>query len=195
MQFIINNFGSTMSINGLCNYISKTKKEKVRKETVYRYIKELENLKIICKCKRFDLKSKRPLYGEEKYYLTDLSFFFLRNTDNRIPYGPVLENIVYQYAKSIGNSISIGKIKNLEVDFILRKPDMSYAYVQVARYIDNGNIDENGNNLTEEREYRSLEAINDNYPKYLLTMDHLLQHRNGIIHENLAEFISSGKHF
>ncbi len=66
MQFIINNFGSTMSINGLCNYISKTKKEKVRKETVYRYIKELENLKIICKCKRFDLKSKRPLSMEKK---------------------------------------------------------------------------------------------------------------------------------
>ena len=195
MQFIINNFGSTMSIKELCSYLSRTRNESIRKETVYRYIKELENLKIVSKCSRFDLKSKRSLNGEEKYYLSDLSFYFLRNADNRIPYGPVLENIVYQYAKSIGYKISIGRIGRLDVDFILRDINLSYAYIQVARTIDNGNIDDNGVNLTEEREYRSLEAIRDNYPKYVLTEDSLLQRRNGIIHENLAEFILAHKEF
>ena len=194
-QFIINNFGSTMSIKTLCEYLSKTRKENIRKETVYRYIKQLIDLKIIMKCPRFDLKSKRSLSGEEKYYLSDLSFYFLTNVDNRIPYGPVLENIVYQYARSMNYSVSVGKIGKLEVDFILRKPNQDYAYVQVARYVDNGNIDENGINITEEREYRSLEAIKDNWPKYLLTMDHLLERRNGIKHENIAKFIKDKKEF
>ena len=164
-------------------------------ETVYRYINEMENLRIISRCSRFDLKSKRSLRGDEKYYLSDLSFYFLRNTDNRIPYGPVLENIVYQYAESLSYSVSVGKIGNLEVDFILRKPDMDYAYVQVAMYIFNGAEDGSGVNQTEEREYRSLEAIRDSYPKFLLTLDHMHQRRNGIVHANLAEFIKEGKMF
>ena len=79
-----------------------------------------------------------------KYYLSDLSFSF-RNTDNRINYGPVLENIVYNYAKSRGYSVSVGRIGKLEVDFpILRDVDTNYCYIQVARTIDNDNYDEDG---------------------------------------------------
>ena len=66
------------------------------------------------------MKSKKSLNGEEKYYLTDLSFYFVKNTDNRINFGPVLENIVYNYLKSLGYNISIGKIGRFEVDFIIR---------------------------------------------------------------------------
>ena len=195
MQFIINNFGCTISVESLTEHLRSVLKENVRKETVYRYINELENLRIVSRCSRFDLKSKRALRGEEKYYLSDLSFYFLRNTDNRIPYGPVLENIVYQYARSLSYSVSVGKIGKLEVDFILQSPDMDYAYVQVAMYIFNGREDEKGINQTEEREYRALEAIRDSYPKYLLTLDRLQQKRSGIRHENLCKFIIEGKKF
>lgn len=188
MQFIVNNFGCTISIDNIANQLKEVLHENVRKETIYRYVEQLENLKIVSKCTRFDLKSKRSLKGGEKYYLSDLSFYFIRNTDNRIPYGPVLENIVYQYAKSLGYKVSVGKIGNLEVDFILRSTSLSYSYVQVAMYI---LTDEK----TEEREYRSLEAIRDNYPKYLLTLDSFVQQRNGIIHANLAEFIKDKKYF
>ena len=188
MQFIINNFGCTISIENIANQLKEVLHENVRKETIYRYVEQLENLRIISKCTRFDLKSKRSLKGGEKYYLSDLSFYFIRNTDNRIPYGPVLENIVYLYAKSLGYKVSVGKIGNLEIDFILRSPFLSYSYVQVAMYI---LTDEK----TEEREYRSLEAIRDNYPKYLLTLDSFIQQRNGIIHANLAEFIKEEKCF
>ena len=188
MQFVVNNFGCTISVDNIVNHLKEVMHENVSKETVYNYITQLENLRIISKCDRFDLKSKKSLKGGEKYYLSDLSFYFLRNTDNRIPYGPVLENIVYQYARSIGYEVSVGKVGKLEVDFIMRTPSLDYSYVQVAMYI-----------LTdisiEEREYRSLEAIKDNYPKYLLTLDSLIQKRNGIIHANLAEFIRDGKTF
>lgn len=193
--YIINNFGSTMSIKNLCEYLSNTTKTPVRKETVYRYLAILENAKIISKCSRFDLKSKKSLNGEEKYYLADLSFYFCNNTDNRIEYGPVLENIVYNYAKSMGYEVSIGRIGKLEVDFILRDMNLDYVYIQVARYIDNGNVDENGVNLTEEREYRPLEKIRDSYPKYVLTLDHLLQKRSGIKHENMIRIMQEERMF
>ncbi|MBQ6024605.1 MAG: ATP-binding protein [Lachnospiraceae bacterium] len=194
-RFIINNFGSTMSIKGLCEYLANTTKTVIRKETVYNYLSILENAKIIRKCTRFDMKSKKSLRGEEKYYLSDLSFYFTQNTDNRIEYGPVLENIIYNYAKSRGYDISVGRIGKLEVDFILRDMDMNYSYVQVARYIDNGNIDENGKNITEEREYRPLEQIRDSYPKYVMTLDRLLQKRSGIHHKNIISFIEKGELF
>ena len=189
MQFVINNFGCTISIDNIVNHLKDALHDNVRKETVYRYLEQLENLKIVSKCTRFDLKSKRSLRGGEKYYLSDLSFYFLRNTDNRISYGPVLENIVYQYAKSLGYKVSIGRIGNFEVDFILRNPSLSYSYVQVAMYIFTDSPQ------TEEREYRSLEKIRDNYPKYLLTLDALQQERGGIVHANLAEFIANGNRF
>ena len=83
----------------------------------------------------------------------------------------------------------------LEVDFICRKGFDEYSYVQVARTVDNDNYDETGKNLTEEREYRPLESISDGYPKYLLTMDKLLQHRNGIKHLNIIEMMKSNGQF
>jgi len=194
-RYIINNFGATMSIKGLCEYLENTTKSTVRKETVYNYLSILENAKIVSKCARFDMKSKKSLRGEEKYYLSDLSFYFATNTDNRIEYGPVLENIIYNYARSRGYSVSVGRIGKLEVDFILRDSNMDYSYVQVARYIDNGNVDENGVNLTEEREYRPLEQIRDFFPKYVLTLDRLLQKRSGIHHKNIISFIEKGETF
>lgn len=192
--YIINNFGSKTSVGSLCEYLSKTRKESVRKETVYKYLEILENAKIISKCKRFDTKSKRALNGEEKYYLSDLSFYFANNVDGRVNYGPVLENIVYNYAKSKSYQISIGKVGDLEVDFILRDPMDKYSYVQVARTI-YSDEDEHGIDKTQEREYRSLEKIQDNYPKYVLSLDTLLQNRNGIIHKNLTYFMSQNMDF
>ena len=192
--YIINNFGSKTSIGSLCDYLSNTRKEPVKKDTVYRYLEVLENAKIISKCKRFDTKSKKSLNGEEKYYLTDLSFYFANNVDGRVNYCPVLENIVYNYAKSKSYQISIGKVGDLEVDFILRDPMDKYSYVQVARTI-YSDEDENGVDKTQEREYRSLEKIKDNYPKYILSMDRLVQNRSGIIHENLIKFMKNNESF
>lgn len=193
--YIINNFGSTTSIGRLVDYLNHVSKSHVRKETVYNYLSILENAKIVSKCRRFDLKSKKSLLGEEKYYLSDLSFYFARNTDNRIIYGPVLENVVYQYAKSLGYSISIGRIGLLEVDFILRKDSSTYAYVQVANTILAGEKNGKGIPLTEEREYVPLESIGDNYPKFVLTLDRLLQKRSGIKNENIIDFMTEKRFF
>ena len=186
-RFIINNFGATMSINSLHEAMVKSGM-KVTRNTVTNYINVLLDAKVLYACDRFDMKTKRAIKGEKKYYLSDLSFYFCDNTDNRINYGPVLENIVYFYARSRGSSVSVGRIGKHECDFILRDRAMDYAYVQVAYTIAQSKE-------TEDREYRPLEQIRDNYPKYLLTTDYLLQKRNGIRHVNLMEFMRSGGEF
>ena len=128
------------------------------------------------------------MQGEKKYYLADTSFYFALNTDNRINYGPALENMVYVYARSMDYSVSVGRIGKLECDFILRDTELNYSYVQVAYTI-------NESKKTEDREYAPLESISDNYPKYVATTDFLLQKRNGIKHINILDFIKSKSRF
>ena len=142
---------------------------------------------VLYRCPRFDMKSRRSLAREEKYYVSDLGFYFALNTDNRIAYGPALENVVYLYARGAGYSVSVGRIGRLECDFIVRDDEMDYAYVQVSYTI--------ADRRTEDRKYASLERARDGYPKFLLTCDRLLQRRSGIIHENLVDFMEEGRDF
>jgi len=188
MKYLINNFGSTTSIQNIVDDLNKTGTN-VKRETVNRYIEALVSAKIIMPCDRFDMKSRKSLKGEKKYYLSDFSFYYALNTDNRINYGPALENIVFNYATSHDYKISVGRIGKLECDFILRDKDLSYSYVQVAYTI-------LASKETEDREYKSLEAIKgDNYPKYVATMDRMLQTRNGIRHINIMDFIRENRKF
>lgn len=182
-NFIINNFGATISIKSLQEALAKNGME-IKRTTLARYIEALTQSKILYQCDRFDMKSKRALSGEKKYYLADISFYFATNTDNRINYGPALENMVYIYARSLDYAVSVGRIGRLECDFIFRDNDLNYSYAQVAYTIGESRT-------TEDREYAPLESIRDNYPKYVLTTDYLLQNRNGIKHLNLLELMKS----
>ena len=186
-RYIINNFGATMSLTNILRDLHKNGCG-IKRETLYRYIKILEDAKIIYPCKRFDLKSRKSIAGEQKYYLADLGFYYAMNTDKRINYGPTMENVVYIYSKSEGYEVSVGRIGKLECDFILHKNNFEYAYVQVSMTVMNSME-------TEDREYRPLESIKDNYPKYLVTRNDLIQHRNGIIHVNIAPFMRENKMF
>ena len=186
-RYVINNFGATMSLTNILDDLKKNGCP-IRRETLHRYLTILEDAKIIYPCYRFDLKSRRSVSGEQKYYLADLGFYFAMNTDKRIHYGPALENIVYIYARSKGYDVSVGRIGKLECDFIMERNHIDYAYVQVSMTIMNS-ID------TENREYRPLESIKDNYPKYLLTRNDLIQHRSGIKHFNMAPFMKENRMF
>ena len=185
--YAINNFGSTTSLSNILDDLGKQGVH-IKRETLNRYLQILEDAKIVRKCWRFDMKSRKSLRGEAKFYLADLSFYFATNTDNRINYGPVLENIVYAYARSKGYEVSVGRIGKLECDFVCRSPQMDYSYIQVALTIMDSQ-------RTEDREYRPLEAIRDNYPKYVVTRSDLIQSRSGIIHVNAIDFMLEGKCF
>jgi uncharacterized protein len=186
-KYMINNFGATTSIRSL-ERAMKQNDIQISRPTLTRYINILCDAKILYAVDRFDMKSKRSINGEKKYYLSDLAFYYATNADNRINYGPVLENIAYFYARSKDYTVSIGRIGKLECDFILRDWNLNYSYLQVAMTIMDSRA-------TEDREYRPLESIHDNYKKYVATTDQLLQRRNGIEHINLIEFIKNDSNF
>lgn len=185
--YLINNFGATTSLTNLLEDLAKAG-ICIKRETLNRYITILKDAKVLCECNRFDLKSRRSIGGEQKFYLSDLGFYFATNTDNRINYGPALENAVYVYVRSHGYSASIGRIGTLECDFILRQGDANYAYAQVCMTM-------MADKTTEDREYAPLEKIRDNYPKFILTRSDPIQKRNGIIHANLPDFMKHGHGF
>lgn len=184
-QFVINNFGTVISVKNIYNYLTKEAKINVNRRTIKRYLDILEKAKIIYPCDLFDIKSKSVLKGERKYYLADLSIYYSQNTDNRINYEPVLENVIYAYLKSKNYKLSVGYIGNLECDFIARKNYDDYFYIQVSKDI--------SNKETEEREYKPFYMIKEMYPRYLFTMDMLLQKRGGINHVNIVDFIYNNK--
>lgn len=185
--YLINNFGAPTSLTNILESLEKGGTH-IKRETLSRYIEILKDAKIIYECDRFDLKSRRSINGEQKYYLSDLGFYFATNTDNRVNYGPALENIVFTYARAHGFSASVGRIGPLECDFILRRGDSGYSYVQVCMTM-------MASRETEDREYASLEKIRDNYPKYILTRSDPIQNRNGILHRNLPEFMRDSSAF
>ena len=187
MMFIINNYSSPMSVRSITEAMNKAG-IKISTATVSRYIKALCDAKIVYSCNAFDMKSKKSIGASTKYYLSDLSFYFALKTNNSINFGPSLENITYVYALHLGYSVSVGRYANLECDFIVRNNNCEYAYIQVCYSI-------LGSKKVENREYRVLEKIKDNYPKFVLTMDIFLQKRSGIAHLNLADFMEAEKQF
>ena len=186
-QYLINNFGSTTSLTNILSDLEKSGM-RIKRETLNRYIKILCDSKVLYECERFDLKSRKSISGEKKYYLSDLGFYYATNTDNRINYGPVMENLTYIYARGNNYSVSVGRIGKFECDFILRKNNSDYSYIQVCMTM-------MASTETEEREYKPLETIKDNFPKYILTRSDPIQHRNGIIHKNMPELMKNGELF
>lgn len=181
-KFVVNNFGAIISVGSIYDYLVKNEKINVDRRTIKNYIEILEKAKIIYSCDLFDMKSKKVLDGEKKYYLADLSIYFALNTDNRINYGPVLENTLYSYLKSKNYSLSVGRIGNLECDFIARRGIDEYFYIQVSKNIDD--------KKTEEREYKPFYEIKELYPRYLFVLDLIFQKNvNGINNVNIVDFI------
>lgn len=184
-RYIINNFGSMISVSSIQKYYNSINIG-LDIRTIEKYIKVLSDAKIIYPCDTFDIKSKVTLSGEKKYYLADLSIYFLYNTDNRINYGPVLENILHNYLISKSYSLSVGKIGKLEVDFIARYQNDNYFYIQVSKNIDD--------DKTAEREYRPFYDIKDMYPRYLFLLDLIIKDNiDGIKNVNIAKFIANNQ--
>lgn len=184
-KYVINNFGAIISVKKIYEYFKNEQKINIDRRTIKRNIEILEKAKIIYPCELFDIKSKNVLKGEKKYYLADFSIYYALNTDNRINYGPMLENIIYIYLKSKNYKLSVGRIGKLECDFIARKGFDKYFYIQISKTIEEDRV--------EEREYKPFYYIKDMYPRYLFTMDLLLQNRDGVNNVNIADFISENK--
>lgn len=183
ITYIINNFGAPTNLTKLAEYLNNTQGLSIKRQTLARYIDLLVSAKILYRCDRFDMKSKRSLQGGEKYYLADTGLYFARNVNAKMDFGLLLENVVYTWLRTRGYAVSVGSIGKLEVDFIARRPDEGYAYIQVAMSV--------SDKAVEEREYRPFGMARDNWPQYLLTLDPLPLERDGVTHLNLMELMAN----
>ena len=182
-DYLINNIASPTNLSSIARYLNTAESVGIKRETLATYVRVLENAKVLYKCPRFDLRTRKSLRGGEKYYLADFGIRFARSTDTRISYGPALENALYLYLRSLGYEVSVGIIGKLECDFIVKKANQ-YAYVQVSMSVQDPSV--------EEREFRPFLQIRDAYPRYLFSLDPLPVQRDGVRHLNLMEFLQSG---
>lgn len=183
-SFLLNNYSAPFSLSNLLECLEK-EGYKTKATTVRGYIEDLKKAKIIYECNRFDLKSKKSLRREQKYYLSDLAIYFAMNTNNRLCYGPSLENMVYLYLASQDYQISIGKIGKLECDFITRNTSGDYAYIQVTYTMQGEDI--KATERIKEREYRPFRKIRDGYPRYIVSLDRFRDQQEGVHHINAID--------
>jgi len=188
VKFVASNIGNALSPSN----ISKTLKQdgqNIHHATVEKYLEYMVESFVFYKVNRFDLKGKKQLATQEKYYLVDAGLLNILVGKERITdRGHILENIVYLELLRRGNKVWTGTARNTEVDFVCKNPIGEIEYYQVAWQMTTES--------TVEREFGSLEKINDNYPKYLLTTDSFTQNRNGVRHLNVFNWLlnTSEKH-
>ncbi len=179
LQYLIDTTGREFSAENIIKYLEKEYK-KVSSETLYTYIDALCKALIIRKVYRYDVHGKGILKTLNKYYVTDLGIAQIKHNSNNFKNYVLLENIVYNELISRNYDVYIGKTRNGEIDFIANK-DGSTKYIQVTYELNNEEVIE--------REFGAFNPINDNYPKYVISLDKQDFSRDGIIHINLIDWL------
>lgn len=179
VRYLMDNIGNTFSAKTISDFI-KSQGRKLSTETVYTYIKALESAFLLYKVPRFDIKGKRLLETQEKYYISDLGLrhAVMGYRDNDI--GGVLENVVFLELLRRDWTVNIGKQDVAEVDFVANRTD-DRLYVQVCYVLTEDNTG---------REFNPLESIADHYEKVVLSTDSLMSfNRNGVRQKNIIDFL------
>lgn len=180
-KFVASNIGNPLSPGNIAKTLKQDGKT-THNTTVEKYLEYLVTSFVFYKVSRFDLKGRKQLATQEKYYLVDVGLLnVLVGKDRTTDRGHILENIVFLELMRRGNKIWTGTSRNSEVDFVCKTPRGDIEYYQVAWQI--------SDKSTIEREFAALEKINDNYPKYLLTTDGFTQDRRGVKHLNVYNWL------
>ena len=178
VRFIIENMGKTFSANSISTFM-KSEHRKVSVETIYNYLRWLEQAFIIYPCKRYDLQGKAVLKTQEKYFLADVSLKYALCGYNGRMRAAALENIIYLEMRRRGYEVYVGKLGSKEIDFVAEKRG-ERIYVQACVTIPEDST----------RETDNLLEIPDNYPKYVVTLDRLATgNENGIHIVHLEDFL------
>ena len=178
-QYILETEGREFSATNVLKYLKNEYRE-VSAETLYNYIEALCSTFIINKVYRYDIHGKSILKTLNKYYVSDLGVKKIKNTNKETNYSICLENLVYNELIFKGYDVYIGKLKDAEVDFVAIK-DKKIKYIQVSLYL---NSEETIN-----REFGAYKSIQDNYPKYVISLDDVDMSTNGIKHLNVFDFL------
>jgi len=185
IKFVASNIGSQMSPSSISKAL-KADGQSVHHATVEKFISYLVESFVFYCVNRFDIKGKKQLATQEKYYLVDLGLLNVlvgrERTSNR---GHILENVVYLELLRRGYKIWTGTLRDAEIDFTVKNRNGDIEYYQVSWEI--------SNTETEKREFAPLEKVKDNYPKYLLSTESFAQNRDGIIHKNVFDWLLEKK--
>ena len=178
VKYVIENMSKTFSANSISNFL-KSEHRTVSVESIYNYLRWLEQAFIIYPCERYDLQGKSILKTQEKYYLADVSLKYALLGYNRKMLDGAIENIVFLELKRRGYEVYIGKDNTKEIDFVAVRRDEK-IYVQVCVQ-----IPENS-----DREVGNLMGLRDHYPKYVVTLNEMdVGIENGIKIVHLADFL------
>lgn len=186
MSFVSDNVGQLVSATSLSKYL-KSQRVDLTPLSAINYLKAASNAYIINKVSRYDIHGKRLLESNDKYYFEDLGLRNMLAGPNRIgDIEKVIENAVYLHLKSLGYKISVGTLNKAEIDFVAEKGGAT-IYLQVAYLI--------ADHQTMEREFGNLLKINDNYPKYVISMNPMSapQDYEGIQHLTLRIFLMTDR--
>lgn len=179
LEYVVANSSTTISGNAIASSLTD-ESQSVSAPTVYDYLKYIADACICDKVSRYDIRGKKVLAYEEKTYVCDLGFFHIKKNRVKDEYNYIVETICYNELIARGYQVYIGKTYKGEVDFIARKGEEKF-YVQAAYLLSDEHVIE--------REFGAYENINDNYPKYVITLDRVTLNRDGIIHKNLIDFL------
>ena len=181
IKYLLANIGSLINPTKIANTLTSYGR-KTDNKTVEKYLQGLKDGLLIYEVDRFDVKGKALLQRNAKYYVVDSAFrkFLLSRTDS--DRGHILENIVYLELVRRGYRVYVGHLQNGEIDFVAKKPHR-LEYYQVSYSV--------MEDTTLRRELSPLEKLDDNYPKYLLTMDvlHKTDNHNGIEQKNVLDWL------
>lgn len=178
-KFILENIGNLISAHSIYTYL-KHEKMNITKSTIYNYLEYLQNAYILSKVTREDLIGKKEINGSEKFYIMDQGFYKSQLEEKQLNIGRILENIIYLELLRNDCKVTVGTINNYEIDFVCKKDNKKF-YIQVAYHLYDEKIID--------REFRPLKQVDDNYPKYVLTMDRQDYSRDGIVHMNIIKFL------
>lgn len=180
-KFVAANIGSPVSPGNISKSL-KQDGQNIHHATVEKYLDYLVASFVFYKVNRFDLKGRKQLATQEKYYLVDMGLqHILAGKDRMANRGHMLENVVFLELMRRGNIIWTGSERNSEVDFVCKNRKGVIEYYQVAWQLDNEN--------TIRREFGALEKIKDNYPKFVLSTDGFTEDRSGIRHFNVFRWL------
>ena len=179
VRFLFDNIGNTVSSKKIADSLVSFGR-KTTSATIENYITALTESFVLYKAGRYDIKGKQHLKSLEKYYVVDTGLRTLLLGNKNSDIGHILENIVYLELVRRGYSVSIGKVGELEIDFIAEKSG-SKAYYQVSASV----LDP----VTFEREITPLRRVQDNYPKFIITMDEISSDNEGIRQVNVIDFL------
>ncbi len=179
VQFIMENIGGIISSNSITSYL-KNEKIQTTPDTILNYVEYMTNSLIVSKVNRYDIRGKNVMSTLEKYYLADLGVLQLKKSPIEKKVGGRLENIVYNELIARGYEVYIGKTDRGEIDFVVDNFG-ERKYIQVADYLSSDEVIK--------REFAAYKAVDDNYPKYVISMDKIDYSQNGIIHKNIIDWL------